>query len=91
MTVPLKPPAENGPLTFQDAQVVRSKSRRGDILFTVGVILVLYTAWHVRDVLVLIYVSALFAVVPSPGCTSAIGVLAAAWRFSFSSWSWEER
>jgi predicted PurR-regulated permease PerM len=66
MTVPLKPHAENGPLTFQDAQVVRSKSRRGDIVFTFGVALLLYTAWHLRDVLVLIYVSALFAVVLMP-------------------------
>ncbi len=44
---------------------------RSDILFFFGVLLVLWTAYTVRDVLLLIYVSALFAVVLSP----AIGVI----------------
>lgn len=39
---------------------------RSDILFAFGVLLVLYTAWHVRHELVLLYVSALFAVVFMP-------------------------
>lgn len=44
----------------------RSSRRRADILFTFAVALLLYTAWHVRRELVLIYVSALFAVVFTP-------------------------
>jgi predicted PurR-regulated permease PerM len=60
------PITENSSLSLQDAQVVKSKSRRGDILFTFGIALALYTAWHVREALVLIYVSALFAVVLMP-------------------------
>jgi len=47
------------------------KNHRSDILFFFGVLLVLWTAYTVRDVLMLIYVSALFAVVISP----AIGVV----------------
>ena len=39
---------------------------RGDILFTFGIAIALYLAWMVRDVLVLLYVSALFAVVLLP-------------------------
>ena len=44
----------------------RQRAIRGHILFTFGVALALYTAWHVRDVLEIIYVSALFAVVLMP-------------------------
>jgi len=39
---------------------------RGHILFAFGVALALALAWHLRDVLLLIYVSALFAVVLTP-------------------------
>jgi hypothetical protein len=46
-------------------------NHRSDILFFFGVLLALWTAYLVRDVLLLIYVSALFAVVLSP----AIGVI----------------
>lgn len=46
-------------------------NHRSDILFFFGVLLVLWTAYTVRDVLMLIYVSALFAVVLSP----AIGLI----------------
>jgi len=42
------------------------KNHRSDILFLVAVVLTLWIAWTVRDVLLLIYVSALFAVVLSP-------------------------
>ncbi|HEY2496842.1 MAG TPA: AI-2E family transporter [Candidatus Angelobacter sp.] len=48
-----------------------AKNHRSDILFFFGVILTLWFAYSVRDVLMLIYVSALFAVVLSP----AIGVI----------------
>ncbi|MBW4027522.1 MAG: AI-2E family transporter [Acidobacteria bacterium] len=44
----------------------RQSSRRGDIVFTFALALLLCLAWFVRDVLVLIYVSALFAVVLTP-------------------------
>ncbi len=39
---------------------------RSNILFTIGVLLALALAWQLRDVLLLIYVSALFAVVLTP-------------------------
>lgn len=42
------------------------RNLRGDIVFGFAVALGLYVAWLVRDVLVLIYVSALFAVVLMP-------------------------
>jgi predicted PurR-regulated permease PerM len=48
-----------------------ANNHRSDILFFFGVILALWVAYNVRDVLMLIYVSALFAVVLSP----AIGVI----------------
>jgi len=44
----------------------RQRSIRANILFTFALALGLYTAWHVRDVLEIIYVSALFAVVLMP-------------------------
>jgi predicted PurR-regulated permease PerM len=50
----------------QAATVHRPTRHRADILFTFAVAIFLYTAWHVRHELVLIYVSALFAVVLMP-------------------------
>jgi predicted PurR-regulated permease PerM len=47
------------------------KDHRSDILFFFAVLIALWTAYSVRDVLMLIYVSALFAVVLSP----AIGLI----------------
>jgi predicted PurR-regulated permease PerM len=47
------------------------KNHRSDILFFFGVLIALWTAYTVRDVLMLIYVSALFAVVLAP----AIGMI----------------
>jgi predicted PurR-regulated permease PerM len=44
-----------------------SQNHRSDILFAFGVAVALAIAWYVRDVLLLIYVSALFAVVLGPG------------------------
>jgi predicted PurR-regulated permease PerM len=55
------------------------KNHRSDILFFFGVLLALWTAYTVRDVLMLIYVSALFAVVLSP----AIGGIR---RFRLRGW-----
>ena len=43
-----------------------SRSLRGDILFGFAVALALYLAWVLRQVLLLLYVSALFAVVLKP-------------------------
>lgn len=45
-------------------------SVRGDILFTFAIILALALAWRLRDVLLLVYVSALFAVVLMPVVSS---------------------
>lgn len=50
----------------QAATARKTSSHRGDILFTFGVLLALCLAWQVRRELVLIYVSALFAVVFMP-------------------------
>jgi predicted PurR-regulated permease PerM len=44
----------------------KDHSYRGDILFAFGLAAAAYVAWLVRDVLVLLYVSALFAVVFRP-------------------------
>jgi len=40
--------------------------RRADILFTLAVLVAIYLAWQLREVLLIIYVSALFAVVITP-------------------------
>src|ERR1700759_1722789 len=40
--------------------------RRSDITFVIALLIRLYVSWRVRDVLLLVYVSALFAVVVSP-------------------------
>jgi predicted PurR-regulated permease PerM len=44
----------------------RTRSLRKDIVFTFGLAIGLYLAWFVRNVLILLYVSALFAVVLMP-------------------------
>lgn len=53
-------------LASKEVKMARVNSHRGDILFAFGLALALYTAWHVREALILIYVSALFAVVLMP-------------------------
>jgi predicted PurR-regulated permease PerM len=52
--------------TAQTNTASKSTGRHGDILFAFGVGLALYAAWLLRRELVLIYVSALFAVVFMP-------------------------
>lgn len=47
-------------------RIRRQRAVRSNIVFTFGVALALYVAWQVRDVLEIIYVSALFAVVLMP-------------------------
>lgn len=54
-------------------------NRRSDILFTIGVLLVLAIAWAIRDVLLLVYVAALFAVILSP-------VISSMQRFHLGRW-----
>src|SRR6476646_11819441 len=56
-----------------------SNTHRSDVLFFFGVILAVWVAYSVRDVLMLIYVSALFAVVLAP----AIGMIQ---RIRIGSW-----
>jgi predicted PurR-regulated permease PerM len=46
-----------------------SERRRSDILFTFAIAILLLVAWYVRNVLTLVYVSALFAVVLGPVIT----------------------
>ncbi len=55
-------------------------NHRSDILFFFGVLLVLWTAYMVRDVLLLIYVSALFAVVLSPAIGVILKIRIGGWR-----------
>ena len=45
-------------------------NRRSDILFTISVLLALALAWNIRDVLLLVYVAALFAVIVGPGISA---------------------
>ena len=53
---------------FQHEHETQAKPRslRSDILFTLGILLLLAFMWAARDVLLLVYVSALFAVVLNP-------------------------
>jgi predicted PurR-regulated permease PerM len=54
--------------------------RRADIAFLIFLLLGLYLAWQVRDVLLLVYVSALFAVVVSPAVRIVQRLKIAGWR-----------
>lgn len=56
------------------------KNHRSDILFFFAVLLALWTAYAVRDVLMLIYVSALFAVVLSPAIGFIQKIRIGRWR-----------
>lgn len=53
---------------------------RGDILFTFGIAIVLATAWFLRDILVLIYVSAMAAVVLIPVVCAVQSIRIRNWR-----------
>jgi predicted PurR-regulated permease PerM len=57
-----------------------AQSLRSDILFGFGVAVALYVAWLVRDVLVLLYVSALFAVVLTPLVQGVSGLKVGRWQ-----------
>ena len=58
----------------------RPRSLRHDIIFTVALLLGLAAAWTIRDVLLLIYVSALFAVVLSPAIELIRRIHVGRWR-----------
>ena len=45
-------------------------NRRSDILFAAAIVVLGAIAWHIRDVLLLIYVAALFAVIVGPAITN---------------------
>ena len=52
--------------TNDDSTTQQPRSHRGDIVFAFALAIGLYLAFRVRDVLILLYVSALFAVVLTP-------------------------
>jgi predicted PurR-regulated permease PerM len=56
------------------------RSRRSDIVFGLGLLLAGYVAWLVRDVLVLLYVSALFAVALTPLVQAVSGFKVGRWQ-----------
>lgn len=56
------------------------RNLRGDIVFALALLLACALAWLVRDVLVLLYVSALFAVVLTPVVQSTARVRIGRWR-----------
>ncbi len=56
------------------------QSIRGHIIFTFALALALYLAWLIRDVLVLLYVSALFAVVLMPVVRATSRIRIGRWR-----------
>ncbi|HEY0760470.1 MAG TPA: AI-2E family transporter [Acidisarcina sp.] len=51
---------------IEAATAEKGRTRRGDVVFTIAVLLSLALAWLIRDVLLLLYVTALFAVVLMP-------------------------
>ncbi len=54
------------PHHLEDEQRKPERSLRSDIIFTIALLILLGLAWEVRDVLLLIFVSAIFAVVLNP-------------------------
>lgn len=57
---------ETDTISANSRETEKRQNRRSDIVFTFAVVLALYVAWLLHDVLMLIYVSALFAVVLMP-------------------------
>jgi predicted PurR-regulated permease PerM len=62
-----------------DEQPKKTRSLRTDILFTIGLLILLALAWEARDVLLLIFVSALFAVVLNPAIEAVRSVHIGHW------------
>ena len=57
-----------------------TRSTRASIVFAFAMALALYLVWFVRDVLVLLYVSALFAVVLTPAVRATSNLRVGRWR-----------
>ncbi len=68
------------PAVSSPGTINRPGSHNGDILFAAGVLLALYAAWQVRRELVIIYVSALFAVVLMPVLRSIMKLRIGKWN-----------
>src|SRR4051812_2072962 len=62
-----------------DEQPKKTRSLRSDIIFTICLLILLALAWQARDVLLLIFVSALFAVVLSPAIEAVRSVHIGHW------------
>lgn len=62
------------------ATIKQARPLRSDIVFTFALALGLYLAWVVRDVLVLLYVSALFAVVLMPVVNGIMKLRVRGWK-----------
>jgi predicted PurR-regulated permease PerM len=63
-----------------ETTVRRSRSLRSDIVFTFALAIGIYLAWLIRDVLVLLYVSALFAVVLMPVVNGIMKLHIGSWK-----------
>jgi predicted PurR-regulated permease PerM len=63
-----------------DQPSAKPRTLRGDITFTFALAIGLYLAWFVRDVLILLYVSALFAVVLMPVVNSIMKLHIGKWQ-----------
>ena len=61
-------------------QTARSRSVRGNILFAFAILLALLIAYLMRDILLLLYVSALFAVVFTPLIRSIMRLHIKSWH-----------
>jgi predicted PurR-regulated permease PerM len=57
-----------------------AENHRSDILFATTVAILLAIAWHIRDVLLLIYVAALFAMIVGPAISFLQGVRIGRWH-----------
>lgn len=62
------------------AEQRHNRAVRGHILFTVAVVLLLLLAWKLRQVLELVYVSALFAVVLTPVVQRVMDISVRGWK-----------
>ncbi len=70
--------------SMPNSNTAPQRNLRGDILFVFILAIVLYTAWHLREVLILLYVSALFAVILSPVVSSVMRLRIGRWQPSRS-------
>ena len=66
--------------SISNSDTVTASSLRGDILFAFSLAVALYAAWKVREVLTLLYISALFAVVLTPVVSSVMRLRIRRWH-----------